>query len=319
MNKQPNQSTVICLMGPTASGKSNLAVELVQRLPCEIISVDSAKVYRGMNIGTAKPSLEELKRAPHRLIDLCDPTQNYSAGQFYKDARREIKDIHQMGKMPLLVGGTMLYFWHLQKGIADLPQGNQTIRAEILNEANKLGWSTLHQKLKKIDSKSAERIHPNDAQRIQRALEIYRSTGQTLSDIQQQHNSQPPQYHVINVILAPEDRIQLHQRIAERFTKMLDKGFVDEVKQLRQRGDLHADLPSIRTVGYRQVWAYLEGKYDYSTMTERGIIATRQLAKRQFTWLRRWKNDAICLNSESHLNSQSLQLVSHIKGLRIKV
>ncbi len=277
-------------MGPTASGKTKLAIELTRVLPCEIISVDSAMVYRGMDIGTAKPTFGELKLTPHRLINLCDPVQPYSAGQFLKDAKQEITDIHQHHKIPLLVGGTMLYFHALQRGVAELPVADQTIRETIAKSAAEKGWPKLHQALTEIDPKSANRIHPNDSQRIARALEIYQLTGKPMSDFFEAQSSKTPPYKTINIIIEPSDRKILHQRIAQRFETMLANGFMDEVEHLYQRSDLYPDLPSMRTVGYRQAWSYLAGDYDFATMKDRAIISTRQLAKRQLTWLKPWSN-----------------------------
>ncbi|WP_423064102.1 tRNA (adenosine(37)-N6)-dimethylallyltransferase MiaA [Candidiatus Paracoxiella cheracis] len=277
-------------MGPTACGKTKLAIELVQQFPLEIISVDSAMVYRGMDIGTAKPSKEELKKAPHRLIDICDPATPYSAGQFCEDALREIKLIHAQNYTPLLVGGTMLYFYLLQHGVADLPTADQNTRDKITQNANEKGWPAMHAQLQEIDPKAAATIHANDSQRIQRALEVYYMTGQTISEIQDAESLKSLPFDVINLIVAYENRVELHQKIAKRFDQMLKNGFIDEVKQLYERGDLNPDLPSMRTVGYRQAWSYLSGDCDYDTLRERAIVATRQLAKRQYTWLRRWKN-----------------------------
>lgn len=276
-------------MGPTASGKTQLAIDLSQHLPCDIISVDSAMVYRGMNIGTAKPSLEQQALAPHRLIDICDPAQAYSAGQFKQDALREIENILAQGRIPLLVGGTMLYFHVLQKGLSELPTANADIRAQIAAEAEQLGWENLHARLQKIDAIAAQRIHRHDAQRISRALEIYMLTNKTLTQLTQVKKSLLP-YQIINLAIAPADRQIIHERVTLRFKTMLQQGFVDEVFNLFNRGDLHRDMPSMRAVGYRQVWDYLAGKYNHEQMQERGIIATRQLAKRQLTWLRGWED-----------------------------
>lgn len=273
-------------MGPTASGKTALAMHLAQEMPCEIISVDSAMVYRGMDIGTAKPNAEELQRAPHRLIDILDPSQSYSAAQFRDDALREMEQVTAAGKVPLLVGGTMLYFRALQMGLSPLPSADAEIREQIEQQASKLGWTALHEKLMQVDPVSASRIHPNDPQRIQRALEVYEITGRSLSDLVQQGQAGQFPYHVIKIMLWAEDRSLLHRRISDRFHLMLEQGLVLEVESLYARGDLHQDLPSMRTVGYRQVLKYLNGDYTYSEMQERGIIATRQLAKRQMTWLR---------------------------------
>lgn len=279
---------VFCLMGPTASGKTALAINLVQRLPLEIISVDSGLIYRGMDIGTAKPSKAELALAPHHLINIRDPAESYSAGQFCEEAKIEIQKILAKGKIPFLVGGTMLYFRALQKGIADLPKANPEIRKKIHADAEELGWPILHQQLASIDPVAASNIHPNDAQRIGRALEVYLSTGETIT---KRHNIELPEaeYEFINLILLPPDRTLLHLRIAERIDKMIELGFVEEVRSLYERGDLHPDLPAMRTVGYRQVWGYLAGDYDFATMRDKAIAATRQLAKRQYTWLRSWE------------------------------
>jgi len=273
-------------MGPTASGKTDLAVSLVERLNCEIISVDSALVYRQMDIGTAKPDAETLSRAPHRLIDIIDPSESYSAARFRDDALREMAEITAAGRIPLLVGGTMLYYRALQQGLSQLPQANAEVRAQIEAEAAAKGWRALHQRLARLDPESAARIHPNDPQRLSRALEVYELSGQPLSVLwrEQQRGGFP--YRAVKLAVAPADRILLHARIAQRFEMMLQQGFIEEVEALYRRGDLHPELPSIRCVGYRQVWSYLAGEWDRETMSERGIIATRQLAKRQFTWLR---------------------------------
>lgn len=298
-------------MGPTACGKTELAVELVQRLPCEIISVDSAMVYRGMDIGTAKPGAEILKIAPHRLLDIRDPAENYSAGDFRKDALREINNVIANNRVPLLVGGTMLYFHALQRGIAELPTANPQIRNHITQEAEKHGWQLLHQRLAQIDPIAAQRIHPNDPQRIQRALEIYELTGKTRTEWQTQDSSpQQLPYPVINIALIPADREKLQQKIAKRFQTMLEHGFIDEVEKLVQRGDLHSELPSMRAVGYRQVWEYLAGKLNYAEMQERSIIATRQLAKRQLTWLRGWEDLQIFASEDTNSFVKIYQLLT---------
>ncbi|QPG05891.1 tRNA (adenosine(37)-N6)-dimethylallyltransferase MiaA [Salinimonas marina] len=278
---------VVAIMGPTASGKTGLALELAGARPCEIISVDSALVYTGMDVGTAKPTEAEQAVAKHWLIDMLDPAQSYSVAQFCQDATTLIEQIHERGHIPVLVGGTMMYFNALINGISPLPKSDETTRADIAREAQQLGWEKLHQQLAQIDPVSAQRIHPNDPQRLTRALEVYRSTGKSLTEWQQQKGPACP-YAITQFAIAPEDRAQLHARIAERFDMMLDNGLVDEVNRLRQRGDLHEDLPAIRSVGYRQVWQYLAGELSYAQMREKGIIATRQLAKRQMTWLRGW-------------------------------
>lgn len=281
---------IICLMGPTASGKTPLAVQLVQDFPCEIISVDSAMVYRGMNIGTAKPDAATLKLAPHWLIDIRNPQEAYSAGEFLRDAWQMIEEVIARSHIPLLVGGTMLYFRVLQQGLAALPVADETIRAELLQRATQVGWPALHAELACVDATAAQRIHPHDAQRIQRALEVYRVTGQTLTHLQQAAFPAVLGAHRMYSFALMVERAQLHVRIAERFDRMLAAGLIDEVKQLYERGDLHANLPAIRSVGYRQVWEYLAGQINETTMQETAIIATRQLAKRQMTWLRAWQD-----------------------------
>ncbi len=283
---------VICLMGPTASGKTDLAVELVQRYPqFEIISVDSALVYRGLDIGTAKPSSEILAAAPHRLIDICDPADPYSAGSFREDALREISDIHRQEKIPLLVGGTMLYFWVLQHGLASLPQADPSLRAQIAGRASATSWADLHAELQQVDPIAASRIHPADGQRIQRALEIYQLTGKPISAWQGQALQSSP-YKFQHIILVPP-RDLLCQRIQQRLHTLFARGFIAEVEALRQQAGIHADLPAMRTVGYRQIFEYLEGKSDLATLHERVYYATCQLAKRQLTWLRRWQGAEI--------------------------
>ncbi|ALT00031.1 tRNA (adenosine(37)-N6)-dimethylallyltransferase MiaA [Lacimicrobium alkaliphilum] len=286
---QTDQPAAIFLMGPTASGKTDLAIRLTQELPCEIISVDSAMIYKGMDIGTAKPSAEELAAAPHRLIDILDPAQSYSAADFRQDALREMQDITRRGNIPLLVGGTMMYFKVLLEGISPLPAADKTVRAEIEAEAATSGWSELHQQLAAVDEVSARRIHPNDPQRLTRALEVYRLTGKSLTQLSQQ-SSPPLPYQVTQFAIAPADRQVLHERIARRFELMLQQGFEQEVRKLFQRTDLHEDLPAIRCVGYRQMWEYLQQRYDHQEMVFRAIVATRQLAKRQLTWLRSWQD-----------------------------
>lgn len=288
----------ILLMGPTASGKTDLAIRLVQEYPVEIISVDSSMVYRGMDIGTAKPTAQELALAPHRLIDMRDPVEPYSAADFRADALREMADITARGNIPLLVGGTMLYFKVLKEGLADLPQADDNIREQITRQAQEQGWSAIHQKLSEVDPVTAARLKPTDAQRLQRALEVYYITGTPMSVLHAQQQSQSIPYQLLEFALLPKERSVLHERIALRFDQMLAQGLVDEVSKLRQRPDLHLDLPAIRSVGYRQVWEYLDGAYDYAGMRERGIIATRQLAKRQHTWLRSMSEGVHQLHTE---------------------
>ncbi|GAA5215636.1 tRNA (adenosine(37)-N6)-dimethylallyltransferase MiaA [Corallincola platygyrae] len=275
-------------MGPTASGKTDLAMSLYQAIPCEVISVDSALVYKGMDIGTAKPTAEELAKTPHQLIDLIDPSEAYSAARFRKDALAAMNKAVAKGKTPLLVGGTMLYYKTLLEGLSALPEASPEIRQQIEAEAADKGWQALHDELKKVDPESAERIHPNDPQRLSRAIEVYRVSGKSLSEWIAEQSAEPLPFDVVQFAIAPNDRKLLHQRIELRFKQMVEQGFVDEVKQLYGRGDLHIDLPSIRCVGYRQVWEYLEGRYDFDEMVYRGVVATRQLAKRQLTWLRSW-------------------------------
>ncbi len=284
---QPNAPKAIFIMGPTASGKTDLAVECVKQFSCEIISVDSALVYRHMDIGTAKPEAEILQHAPHKLIDIIEPTDAYSAANFRADALAEMAEITVRGHVPVLVGGTMLYYKSLQEGLSMLPSADPEVREALEQEAKEKGWEYMHQRLAEVDPQSAQRIHPNDPQRIQRALEVYQISGRTLTEFWQQQKSDRLPYDVVKVALVPEDRENLRQRIAKRFHIMLELGFVDEVKALKARGDLNAAMPSMRCVGYRQVWDYLDGKMDYDTMIEKAIIATRQLAKRQMTWLRK--------------------------------
>ncbi len=281
------KSPVIFLMGPTASGKSALAVQLAQQLNAEIISVDSALVYRGMDIGTAKPTLAERGGIVHHLLDILDPIDSFSTGQFRHLALNLMADINARGKLPILVGGTMLYFNVLNNGIASLPEADAGIRLQLEHDFECLGKAAMHQRLAAIDPVAAARIHPNDPQRVQRALEVHALTGQSLTDFFQQTEVEEFPFERIKFIVAPEDRKILHHLIAERFKSMLAQGFVAEVETLMQRGDLHADLPAMRAVGYRQVWQYLKGENTYVDMVEKGIAATRQLAKRQFTWLRR--------------------------------
>lgn len=273
-------------MGPTASGKTDLAISLLERLPADIVSVDSAMVYREMDIGTAKPDAETLARAPHRLIDILDPADAYSAASFRDDALREIESITSEDRIPLLTGGTMLYFRALQYGLSELPEADPEIREKIEQEAQSEGWHVLHERLASIDPQAAERIHPNDPQRLSRALEVFEITGRTMTELWAEQKRYSFPYRLIKLAVAPAERTVLHERIAHRFQQMLSQGFVEEVEALYRRGDLNDQLPSIRCVGYRQVWQYLGGKIDYETMVEQGIIATRQLAKRQFTWLR---------------------------------
>lgn len=276
-------------MGPTASGKTEVSLKFSEKLPCEIISVDSAMIYRGMDIGTAKPSQDILQKIPHHLINTHDPSEPNSVGDFCQAANTLIESILQKDKIPLLVGGTMMYFNALQNGIAKLPSANEQVREALQSDLHKLGLSELYKRLSNRDPNSAKRIDQNDTQRILRALEVYETTGVSLSELLKQNTKPNSRYQFINYALDPFERSVLHDRIAERFDQMLANGFIDEVKHLYDRGDLHTDLPSIRCVGYRQAWDYLAGKIDHSKMREKAIAATRQLAKRQITWLRSWK------------------------------
>lgn len=280
----------ICLMGPTASGKTALAVELVQRLPMEIINVDSAQIYRGMDIGTGKPDAETLAIAPHRLIDFLDPAESYSAALFCEDAVREMQEIRRAGKVPLLVGGTMLYFKALRDGLSVLPPANAGVRAEILALAIQHGWQAVHERLAVVDPVAAARIHPNDPQRLQRALEVFMVTGKSMTAMQAEASNAPSAETLRFLSIQPTERSVLHMKIERRFHQMIEQGLVSEVEKLFQRGDLDPSMPSVRSVGYRQVWQYLAGEISFDAMVERGIIATRQLAKRQITWLRSWDN-----------------------------
>lgn len=281
---------VIAIMGPTASGKTAAALALAQHIPCEIISVDSALIYQEMDIGSAKPSIEERAAVPHHLIDILDPAESYSVAQFQADVMECVQHIIARGKTPLLVGGTMMYFNALMRGLGELPTANPLIRAKLDAEIAANGIASLHARLATIDPVTAARLPPNDTQRIQRALEVIEITGQPLSLLFAQQAKAKPLLHIHAFSLEPSDRSVLHQRIAQRFDVMLQQGFLDEVRALRARGDLNLTLPSMRCVGYRQAWEYLEGKMDVTEFRERSIIATRQLAKRQLTWLRSMPN-----------------------------
>ncbi|EEY73033.1 tRNA dimethylallyltransferase [Grimontia hollisae] len=276
-------------MGPTASGKTDLAIALRKQFPVDIISVDSALIYRGMDIGTAKPTAEELALAPHRLIDIRDPSEAYSAADFRADALREMEQIVAKGRIPLLVGGTMLYFKALLEGLSPLPPADPVIRAKIEQEAKERGWQALHEALCKVDPVAGARIHPNDPQRLSRALEVFRISGKTLTELTET-KGEPLPYEVHQFAIAPKERGDLHRRIELRFHKMMEAGFEKEVRALFDRGDLNPDMPSIRCVGYRQMWDYLAGSCSLDDAVYRGVCATRQLAKRQITWLRSWDN-----------------------------
>ena len=282
------QPRAIFVMGPTASGKTDLAMRLCDRLPCDLISVDSAMVYRGMDIGTAKPDADTLAAYPHRLVDILDPAEAYSAARFREDALAEIAEIHSRGRIPLLVGGTMLYFNALQQGLAKLPAADPALRARLEAEAAERGWPALHARLAEVDPESAQRLKPTDSQRLQRALEVFELTGKPISAHWREQEEARLHFDILPLALMPGDRSRLHERIEQRFDLMLSSGFEEEVRQLWERGDLHAGMPSIRCVGYRQMWSWFSGEYDRETMRYRGIVATRQLAKRQLTWLRGW-------------------------------
>lgn len=298
MKKTSNNATVICIMGPTAVGKTDLALVLAEYLPLEVISVDSTMVYRGLDIGSAKPTIGERRGIPHHLIDIRDVVYPYSAGDFYQDVAELIPAIQARGNHPVLVGGTMLYFNAIQHGIADLPEADQALREKLLAEGNTLGWSVLHQRLADVDPEAAKRIHPNDAQRIQRALEVYELTGRCITEMQQGKTGLP--YRWCNVVLHTAQRATLHARIAKRFQVMLERGLLDELQPFFEREDVHANLPAMRAVGYRQAWQYLAGEFGAEEMTERATVATRQLAKRQLTWLRRW-SEAVWLDTTAGL------------------
>lgn len=288
----------IFIMGPTASGKTALAIELVKRLPVEIIGVDSGQIYRGLDIGTAKPDAGTLRIAPHRLIDIRDPDERYSVAEFREDALREMQDITAAGKIPMLVGGTILYFRGLEQGLTPLPSADAGVRAQLEADAERLGWAAMHARLAEVDPVSAQRIHPNDPQRIQRALEVFAISGSSMTELISSRPRETLQYQTWKFTVAPAEKSVLHERIARRFGSMLEQGFIDEVEGLYQRGDLDLDMPAVRTVGYRQIWHFLQGNCPREEAIEKAIIATRQLAKRQMTWLRGDK-EAECLDSTS--------------------
>ncbi|WP_394184008.1 tRNA (adenosine(37)-N6)-dimethylallyltransferase MiaA [Marinomonas posidonica] len=300
---------VVCLMGPTASGKTGLAVELAEQHNFEIISVDSALVYKGMDIGTAKPDAELLARAPHRLIDIIDPIESYSAADFVVDAVAHVEDILSKGKTPLLVGGTMMYFNALQKGLADMPKADAALRQQIELEAEQNGWAALHEELAAVDPDAAERIHPNDPQRLQRALEVYRLTGKTMTQWWAEQEKVALPFDMINMAVMPKERSVLHERIELRFNQMMEQGFLAEVEALYHRGDLTIDMPSIRCVGYRQLWQYLEGDDLLEDAIFKGVVASRQLAKRQLTWLRGWEDLMIFDSLSKELTSEALNYI----------
>jgi tRNA dimethylallyltransferase len=282
--------SAIFIMGPTAAGKTDLAIALAKRYPVEIISVDSALVYRNMDVGTAKPSEATLAKFPHHLVNILEPTEAYSAGRFREDALALMADITARGKVPLLVGGTMLYFNALQQGIADLPSASVEVRTRLEQQVFEHGLNYLHKRLEQIDPVSAARIHVNDPQRLQRAIEVYEITGKSLTELTAEQKATPFPYRVCKIILSPFDRAILHERIAQRYQSMMTNGFIEEVRKLFGREDCHAQLPSIRAVGYRQAWSFLEGEYDEKMCIYKAIVATRQMAKRQLTWLRAQKD-----------------------------
>ncbi|OIM99227.1 tRNA (adenosine(37)-N6)-dimethylallyltransferase MiaA [Idiomarina sp. MD25a] len=296
--KPKTSPAVICIYGPTAAGKTALSIDLAQQIDGEIISVDSALVYRGMDIGTAKPTAEERQGVAHHLIDICDPAETYSASEFQRDATALINDILKRNRTPILIGGTMLYFKALLEGMSALPESDATIRKQLQAELDSHGLSALHQRLAQVDPDAAARIHPNDPQRTLRALEVYQLSGKPITELVQQRQG-ALNYPIYQFAVAPQQRATLHERIARRFEQMLAEGFQHEVEALFERKDLHSDLPSIRSVGYRQMWQYLSGELKYQEMKERGIIATRQLAKRQLTWLRGWP-DVYWLDTFAH-------------------
>jgi len=304
-----NDPFAVFIMGPTATGKTDLAIALADELPMDIISVDSAMVYRGLDIGSAKPDAQTLAASPHRLIDICDPADAYSAGRFRDDALAEMARISTASRVPLLVGGTMLYFRALQQGIAELPNADPSVRQQLDEEAGTRGWDYMHQRLARIDPVAAQRIHPNDPQRIQRALEVYEITGKTLTEFWREQGGDGLAYRRVKIALMPPDRVDLRKAIEQRFDAMVNQGLIEEVRKLYQREDLGPELPAIRAVGYRQVWAMLEGEYDFATMREKAIIATAQLAKRQMTWLRK---EADC----NFIEPKSVKLLNLLKNLR---
>lgn len=299
----------VCLMGPTASGKTGLAISLASSLPFEIVSVDSALVYRGMDIGTAKPSIALRQQIPHHLVDIRDPLQTYSAADFRRDALVAMAEITERGRVPLLVGGTMLYFKALRDGLANLPSANVEVRSNISEIAEREGWPEVHKRLAKVDPTSAARINPNDPQRLQRALEIYEVSGQSMTELLQSAQTACP-FRLCEIALVPGDRSRLHEAISVRFGEMIEAGLIDEVRALMARGDLSPALPAIRAVGYRQVWAHLKGELTRAEMQERACAATRQLAKRQLTWLRSWPGLSVIERPETDSVLKILQSAS---------
>jgi len=299
----------IFLMGPTAAGKTALAMDLYDKLPCELISVDSALIYKSMDIGTAKPSVQELADYPHHLIDIIDPSESYSAAQFRNDVLALMQQISERGKIPLLVGGTMMYFNALTKGLAPLPEADAALRSTITAQAEAEGWPAVHAQLQKVDPQAADRLAVNDSQRIQRALEVFQITGKSLTAHWAEQESVKLPYNVLNLAVMPAQRKVLHQRIEQRFRLMLQQGFIQEVQQLYDRSDLNLNMPSMRCVGYRQAWMHLAGEIDRATMVEKGLVATRQLAKRQITWLRSWQQLHWLENESTDLTARVLKLL----------
>jgi tRNA dimethylallyltransferase len=305
---------VTCLLGPTASGKTAAALAFAARHPVEIVSVDSALVYRGMDIGTAKPTAAERALAPHHLIDIIDPAAAYSAAEFRADALRLVDEIRARGHVPLLVGGTMLYYMALTQGLNDLPQADSHIRAALDADAARDGWPSLHARLAEVDRETAARLAPNDSQRIQRALEVFMLTGQAMSALLRMPRDDRSLHEFVPIALEPSDRAVLHARIEARFDAMLKAGFIDEVERLKARGDLHATMPSMRCVGYRQAWEYLDGETDHATMREKGIFATRQLCKRQLTWLRKLTDRIVVDCSRESATQEAVKMIERVLG-----
>jgi len=305
------------LMGPTASGKTALSLCLADRFPVEIISVDSALVYKSMDIGTSKPNQSVVKKYPHHLIDICAPTETYSAARFRNDALEAMRDMTLRGKVPLLVGGTMLYYRTLIQGLSELPSASEVVRKSLDQFIEKNGLLALHERLKRVDPIAAQKIHPNDPQRIQRALEVYEISGRPISQwwVEQKSNKLP--YSLLKIAVSTSDRSLLHERIEKRFGQMIEEGFVDEVKALRARGDLDLNMPSMRAVGYRQVWQYLDGEYSYDEMLNKGIAATRQLAKRQLTWLRSEQELHWFESDQNNFEQQVLKLIQQTPSLSL--
>ncbi len=303
----PREARALLLMGPTASGKTELALAIAREIPCEIVSVDSGQVYRGMDIGTAKPTAAERAQVPHHLIDIINPDEAYSAARFCCDAHRAIEDIASRGRLPLLVGGTMLYFKSLREGLSSLPEADAGVRSQLDAEAAERGWPAMHAQLAKVDAATAARLKPNDSQRIQRALEVFRLTGKPMSSFTGARSPSP--LRSLSIALAPRERSLLHRRIEARFESMLKEGLVEELAQLRKRYRLHADLPSMRSVGYRQAWQHLEGELDREQLRHKGIYATRQLAKRQLTWIRSTPDVSVLDCFDRELLPKTLQLV----------